>query len=546
MHQNATIEPATPELAAQEHLLPFLLNPHSYPHHPRTVRLVQTHASFVFIAPPYVYKIKKPVNFGFLNFSTLEKRLHFCEREVVLNSRLCPKVYLGVVPISARDGRFVLGGGRQIVEYAVWMRKLSDPCFLDQLVARQEVVPGDLNRITRVLKRFYEAQHPTKEIESWGRIGRLRVSTDENFRQTREFIGRTLSRPAFEAIRFFTDRFYSVHARLFASRIKERWIRDCHGDLHLEHIHLTPRTLHIYDCIEFNDRFRYVDVASDAAFLAMDLDFKGRPDLARHFATQMASALRDRGMPHLLDFYKCYRAYVRGKVESLHSIAHTTPEEGRQAAADRARRYFRLALEYAVAGSQPLVLVVMGRIASGKSTLAHALGAELGWDVYSSDCIRKRTAGYPLYERSSAAARRRLYSAAATEKTYRQLISAAEAQVRMNHSVILDATFSRRAHRALLEEHFANKGIACRFIEAQASDATVKQRLRMRGTKREEQSDARLEDFDLLTRLYELPVELPKEDRIPVRTNRSLQATLTAALSALAQTQVQTYERSTR
>jgi aminoglycoside phosphotransferase family enzyme/predicted kinase len=533
------MENQTKELTRQEQLLPFLLNPHSYPHRPRAVRLVQTHASFVFIAPPFVYKVKKPVNFGFLNFSTLEKRRHFCEREVALNRRLSPDMYLGVVPISAREGRFTFGEADQVVEYAVQMRKLADGYFLDQLVERDEVVAGDLNRITIVLKQFYQAQQPTEEIEAWGRIDQLRISTDENFRQTREFIGRTLSRPTFEVIRFYTDRFYSRHARLFASRIQERRIRDCHGDLHLEHIHVTPRALHIYDCIEFNDRFRYVDVANDAAFLAMDLDYEGRPDLARYFATAMASALSDDGMPRLMDFYKCYRAYVRGKVESLHSVAHAAPDEERQSSVERARRYFRLALQYAVTGSQPMALAVMGRIASGKSTIAQALGAELGWEVYSSDYLRKKMAGFPLYERSSAAARQRLYSAPMTEKTYDRLLTTAETKLQRGHSIILDATFARSAHRQLVAERFSKRGFAWRFLEAQASNATVKQRLRVRATKPGEVSDARLEDFDMLTNLYEPPRELPAARCLKIRTAGSLEMTVTKALQSLARIQVE-------
>jgi predicted kinase len=406
-------------------------------------------------------------------------------------------------------------------------------------------VPGDLDRIALTLKKFYFAQHPTEDIETWGRIERLRISTEENFRQTREFIGHTLTRPAFETIRSYTNGFYKRHAALFASRVRNKWIRDCHGDLHLEHIHVTPRALHIYDCIEFNDRFRYVDVANDAAFLAMDLDYEGRPDLARYFASHIASALNDDGMPHLMDFYKCYRAYVRGKVESLHSVAHAAPEAERQASAERARRYFRLALQYTVAGSQPLVLAVMGRIASGKSTLAHALGTELDWQVYSSDYIRKKLAGFPLYERSSAAARKRLYSASMTERTYDRLLTTAEAQLQKGLSVILDATFARREHRALLAERFGQRGLAWRVLEAQAGDASVKQRLRAREAKPEEVSDARFEDFGMLTRLYEPPVELPKDRRITISTNTPLETTTIAALKAIARAQVRNYDSPT-
>jgi aminoglycoside phosphotransferase family enzyme/predicted kinase len=514
------------------------LNPHSYPHRPKRVRLMQTHASFVFLAPPFVYKVKKPVNFGFLNFSTLEKRRHFCEREVALNRRLSPAMYLGVVPISVRGGRFVFGDGDEVVEYAVKMRKLSDGHFLDGLIARGAVGPRDIDRIAAVLTTFYRAQQPTAEVGTWGRIKTLKISTDENFRQTESFIGQTLSRPAFEAIRAFTHGFYSRHARLFAARLRERWIRDCHGDLHLEHIHLTPRALHIYDCIEFNDRFRYVDVASDVAFLAMDLDDKGRPDLARHFVAKMAAGLRDPGMLSLMDFYKCYRAYVRGKVESLHSVARAAPDVERQASVERARDYFRLALRYAVSGSRPLVIVVMGRIASGKSSLAVGLAGELGWEVVSSDRVRKEMAGLPLYERTSEAARARHYSNAMTARTYSRLFAEAEAAARSHRGIVLDATFATRAHREQMRARFDRRGLAWCVIEAHADDRTVQRRLREREARPEEISDARLDNFTALARLYQPPVELPKSQCMRVPTTVPPEATLTAALTALARRQI--------
>lgn len=526
------------EQEAQEHLLPFLLNPHSYPHHPRRVRLVQTHSSFVFIVAPLVYKVKKAVNFGFLNFSTLEKRRHYCEREVALNRRLSPTIYLGVVPIVRREDSFGFGGPGEVVEYAVKMRKLSDARFLDKLVERDSVTKAVLRRIAATLKSFYQAQHPTAEIEAWGRIDRLRISTDENFRQTEEFIGQTISTPAFESIRYYTDEFYRREAALFEARVRAGWIRDCHGDLHLEHIHITPRALNIYDCIEFNDRLRYVDVANDLAFLAMDLDYERRPDLARAFVAQMARSLRDDGMLRLLDFYKCYRAYVRGKVESLHGITRTAPEEERRASAERARRYFRLALNYTVAGSEPLVLMVMGRIASGKSTLARALGEELGWDVYSSDHLRKKMAGFPIYERSSEAARSRLYSAAMTRQTYQRLLSLAAEQVGKGQSIILDATFAQRAHRDLAAVTFQRRGIHYRFLEAQAGDEAVKRRLKAREAAANEVSDARFEDFQMLTSLYDPPRELALPTCVGIRTNASAGETVCRALIGLIRAQL--------
>ena len=520
-------------VAAQEKLLPFLLVRRSYPHKPRRVRMVRTHASFVFIAPPYVFKMKKAVNLDFLDFSTLEKRRHFCEREVELNRRLCADVYLGVMRITRKDGQFVFNGDGVAADYAVKMRLLSKGGFLKANLKRDEVQRHDLNRIARVLQKFYQTHPPAKEVLHWGRIDRLRLSTDENFRQTRRFVGRTISRPADEAIRAFTNQFYARHARVFAARVREQRIRDCHGDLRSEHVHLTPDALHIIDCIEFNDRFRYVDVANDIAFLAMDLDSAGRPDLARHFVAAMAKALEDEGMLRLMDFYKCYRAYVRGKVESLRSADAATDEEAKRAG-HRARRYFRLALNYAVAGSQPMVLAVMGRVGSGKSQFARAFGEALGWPVFSSDRVRKELAGAPVNQRSDAAIRHRLYSTSMTRRTYAALVKAAEHQIASGRGVILDATFGRRAQREQLQKRFTRGDVALHFLEMQANDATIRRWLAQRNVTNAEASDARLEDFAMLAKSYRAPDELTARDLTVVQSRLPLAQQLRQALAALA------------
>jgi aminoglycoside phosphotransferase family enzyme len=386
----------------------FLSDPRSYPGRLRTVRVLQTHASYVVLTARRVFKVKKPVDFGFLDFSTLEKRRHFCAREVALNRRLCPGVHLGVLPISLHQGRLAFGDAGRVVEYAVEMRRLPARDFILARMRRGEVGTPEVDAIVATLARFYAAQEPTRQIEQWGGVAKLRISTGENFRQTRPFVAATISRPAWEAIRRYTEAFFRRHRALFARRVREGRIRDCHGDLHLEHIHLSAEALTIYDCIEFNDRFRYIDVASDAAFLAMDFDFRGRPDLARHFARALAASLHDPALLTMLDFYKCYRAFVRGKVESFHGSGADIPVRERRASRELAGRYFRLALQYAVCGSEPMVLIIMGRAGSGKSTLAHALGGELGWDIFSADRVRKELAGVPLHVRGGARDRRKL------------------------------------------------------------------------------------------------------------------------------------------
>ncbi len=240
---------------------------------------MQTHISWVFIAPPFVFKVKKPVNFGFLDFSTLEKRRHFCEREIELNRRLCPEVYLRVIPIYKSASGFSFKAQGEIAEYSVMMKQLPAGSFLSELLAKGLVGETEINRVISCLHRFYESETPTPEIEQWGTPEKLKISTDENFRQVEPFVGKTISPVALETIRHFTNSFYATNEDLFRNRIRQHRIRDCHGDLHLDHVHLTPEATTIFDCIEFNDRFRFIDIANDLAFLAMDFDFEGKREL---------------------------------------------------------------------------------------------------------------------------------------------------------------------------------------------------------------------------------------------------------------------------
>jgi aminoglycoside phosphotransferase family enzyme/predicted kinase len=518
---------------SQEEIIAFLCDPRSYPDQPKRIRFLQTHASYVFLCSPYVFKVKKKVNFGFLDFSSLKNRRYYSEREVTLNRRLCPDIYLRVIPISFSAGKLAFGKGERVVEYAVKMRKLQDRYFMLRLLRHDKVTTKDLDRIVSRLKDFYEAETPTQKITAWGRIENLKISTGENFDQTKAFIGLTISREAFEAIAYYTALFYAQKSALFSARVQERRIRDCHGDLHLEHIHLAPETLSIFDCIEFNDRFRYIDVASDVAFLAMDLDHHDRPDLSRQITSRIADSLRDTGMLGLMDFYKCYRAYVRGKVESFQLARAEVPKTKQKRSRTQAERYFRLALRYALFGSEPTVLVIMGRAASGKSTLADALGSELGFEVISSDRTRKELAGVPLFQRVKGAARRDLYSEAMTNETYKKLFQYAKTQLDRHASLILDATFSRRDDRDELRRLLDSKSVNYRFIEAEAPDEVVKQRLEQRKGAIHVLSDARLEDFDMLMQSYQTPWEIDTHHRLHVATDRPITMTIAKTLKEL-------------
>ncbi|WP_138431446.1 AAA family ATPase [Fodinibius saliphilus] len=511
-----------------------------YPHKPEQVEHIQTHISHVFIAPPYVYKFKKPVDFGFLDYSTLKKRKKYCRREVNLNRRLSDDIYLGIISIVEQNGavEFVeeeLSVGN-VVEYAVKMRLLPEEYFLHTYLEDGSLTYDQLNRLANKLAEFYDGQDPDEEVLRWGKIENIKVNTDENFEQTKAFIGETIEQNSFDAIRHFTNEYFNQHQSLFEQRVQDKRIVDGHGDLHLEHIHITPDKVQIYDCIEFNERFRYGDLAVDLAFLAMDLDFNNRWKEERYFIDRMAKILEDPGLLSIIDFYKCYRAYVKGKVKSLQSGEEEVPKQERKKAAATAARYFKLSLRYALLGSHPKLLVVMGRVGTGKSTIARHLSHKLDIERFSSDRIRKKMAGLPLSERSPEEKRDELYSRQMSEKTYQALLDHAVECLGDGRSVILDATYSKRSARKKLIETVE---VPVLFVETEAPDAVIKERLQARDGQEDVVSDARREDFEALASTFEAPREIPREYMLKVSTDCSVSTSRERLYKKLADINIQ-------
>jgi len=322
-----------------------LLNPGIYPDLPKKIQLIETHISLLFLTGSYVYKVKKPVDFGFLDFTTLEKRKYFCEQEVRLNRRLSPDIYLGVVNITCDGDRVSFDGRGEVEEYAVKMKQIPEELLMDKLLDRGRVTPEMIKAVSEKLVRFYSEAETSELIKSFARPERVKQDTDENFEQTEKYIGVTISKDTFEEVQRRTNEFFRVRNKIFHLRIASDRIRDCHGDLRLEHIFWGDE-IAIFDCIEFNERFRYTDVTADIAFLAMDLDCHGREDLTGHLVRTYIEKSGDREITNILDFYKCYRAYVRGKVESFRLDDPNIPEKEKKEALKRAQKYFELSHRY--------------------------------------------------------------------------------------------------------------------------------------------------------------------------------------------------------
>jgi aminoglycoside phosphotransferase family enzyme/predicted kinase len=476
--------------------LAALLTPQAYPHRSERVEMRQTHISWVFLVGDLVYKVKKPLHLAFLDYSTLERRRHFCHEEVRLNRRLAPDVYLGVVPILRRGSAFevgVLGGeptaGEVVEDYAVVMRRLPEERMLDRLLRRQGAGAMPVDAIAERLAGFHRGC-PVGAAARWGSVEAIRELVLANLHETDPFVGDTLRRVDRELVEGAEARFIVTHRGLLVRRVERGFVREVHGDLRPEHICLTDDRIVVFDCVEFSERFRTCDVASEIAFLTMELDFLGFPELSEDLVRAYAAHSADDEIKSLLPFYGAYRAYVRGKVESLKSREREVPAPEREAARESADRYFRLASRYA-RGPRPAALVaVLGLSGTGKSTVARVASELTGFPVYSSDVVRKE-----IGRREGVTEPERLYAAELSRRTYQALRERAERRIAAGGGVIVDATFQDEVERLALAELAARRAVPLLLVECRAEEATVRRRLDERSARGDSVSDATWEVY---------------------------------------------------
>lgn len=484
------------------------------------VEVRETHASVVFLVGGDVYKLKKPVNFGFLDYSTLARRRLMCRREVELNRRLAPGVYLGVIPITKGPTGFALGGRGQTVDYLVHMRRLDDEESLAALVRSGRATEVDVRRVARRIAAFHAQAARGPSIDRFGRPAAITRNHEENFAQVRPFVGSVISRETFDEIASGARRFLANERETLLSRVAAGNIRDGHGDLRAEHVYLEDG-IEIIDCIEFNRRFRYADTAADLAFLAMDLDALGAPDLSRALVAEYARAAGDDVAP-VIRFYLCYRAFTRGKVACLRSSQPGQPQAARDAEVAEARRYFHLALKYARADSRPVLVLMAGLTGTGKSTLAAALGDVLAAEVVTADEVRKRLAGISAGEHRDDPLDSGLYAPEVNVQVYGALLAAAESALLRGRSVILDGTYRRRSDRDAAR--FLARRIGARFaaVECLAPDEVVRERIEQRRAEVSSWSDGRWEVYLQQRAAFEPLDEIASLERVIVDASAPL------------------------
>jgi aminoglycoside phosphotransferase family enzyme/predicted kinase len=508
-------------------LLEDLLRPAAYPApRPASVRLITTHISWVFVTDHDVWKVKRPVDYGFVDYSTLERRQHFCHEELRVNRRLAPHVYLDVVPVRLNDGRHGFTPRGTIVDYAVRMRRLDEAWSAASLLRRGRLTHEHLVRLAGRLVAFYATTVPASTPRS---LNVVHANVDENFAQVRPFLGRFVDAQTFAVVRNWQLERLAHDAAAFEARQAQGCIRDGHGDLRLEHVYFDRGVPIVIDAIEFNERFRIADVAADVAFLAMELDARSHPELASSFLAAFARESDDYDLYAVVDFYLSYRAWVRGKVAGLLAADPSTERDKAQRKTREAEGLFALARAYCEArGQAQPVIAVGGVIGAGKSTLASAVGVSLSLPVIDSDRTRKALAGVLATERAPMKA----YTPAFNERTFDEVFRRAEVVMRSGRGVIFDATFRDRALR-LRARALANRyDRPFRFVETICDDTTLRARLRARaaGTS---VSDATEDLLDKIRGEFEAVTELEPEEYVRVDTTLPQEVQVDAVRNAL-------------
>ena len=498
-----------------EELHQRLLDPHVYPSPPGTIELRETHASCVYLTNHKVYKIKKPVNFGFLDFSTLERRHHFCQQEILLNRRFAPNTYLGVVPIRLHNGELLIDGKEgEIIEYAVVMRRLPEERMLDHLVEDHDPdLPDEAVRLGTSLAQMHkDCQICRGETEDAATV--VQRNWEENFNQTEHYAGVTIRQDALDLLRERMHLAIDNLRRQMQEREAAGRVRDGHGDLHADHICLTY-PICIYDCIEFNRRFRVGDILADLAFLLMDLDKRGRQDLARIIEQTWSTLLGEEINPALLRFYEIYRAFVRGKVNSFLVDDPELPESERTVATVRAKEYFDLALGYFV---PPTLFITCGAMGVGKTTLSRALSLAVRGTHLRSDIVRKELFGLDPRQHHPEAFGEGLYDPVRSRQTYEQLLKLAGTEVAAGQTVIVDAAFGDQEERQRFRQLASAAGLPFVLLYLHCDEELTRQRLTQRWEDGTDPSDGRPEILQQQLRSFTQPT--PEENAIIIDTGR--------------------------
>jgi aminoglycoside phosphotransferase family enzyme/predicted kinase len=468
-------------------LIAALQNPALYPHPVDGFQVIETHISWVLLTGSYAYKVKKPVNFGFLDFTSLEAREHFCGEELRLNQRLTDDLYLEVLPVTGSIEAPQLGGEGPAIEYVLKMRQFPQTGLLNSLQAKGELTTAHIDAMAAQIARFHLSTPTVPAEHEAGTPENVMAPVRQNFDQIRPFLSDKADLQQLEALQAWAESSFDRLKPLFVQRKAEGFIRECHGDIHLGNVTVIDGNIVIFDCIEFNEPFRFTDVYADTAFLAMDLEDRGLKCLARRFISQYLELTGDYQGLELLNFYKAYRALVRAKVSLFSMPADATPVQ-RATTLRQYRTYANLAESYSTIPSR-FMAITHGVSAVGKSHVAMRLVEALGAIRLRSDVERKRLFGEQTVANDSQAG---IYSADASAATYKRLHEIAADILHAGFPVVIDATYLKRDQRDSAAKVAEATGAPFLILDCNAPQAVIESWLAVRQAEKQDPSDATL------------------------------------------------------
>jgi len=503
------------DIAMQDLLVSALRDPGAYVHPVGVVRHIETHISHVLLAGGFAYKIKKPLDLGFLDFSSLAKRRHFCAEELRLNGRLAPHIYLEVVPITGTPDRPQMGGAGEAIEYAVKMRR-----FPQQALLNTRPLDGELiERLAEVVAAFHGRIPAVDSSAPYGSPDLVVAPMRENFRQVRGRVETAEDLQRLDHLEAWTETCFAKLRGCLAERRQQGWIRECHGDMHLGNIALVDGQIVIFDGIEFNPALRWIDTMSELAFLVMDLLHAGRPRLARRLLDRYLQVTGDYAGLRILVFYQVYRAMVRAKVTAIRLAQPDLEPQHRPAVRNEYLSYLELA-EGFVRPPQPALIITCGVSGSGKSTLAGILAERLPGVRIRSDVERKRLFSLEATARTGSGRDQGIYAPAVSSATYGRLLELADRVVSAGETAIIDATFLKRAQRAPFQAFADTRGLPYLILLAEAPEVLLRQRVERRLARGRDPSEATLAVLEAQLEVLQPPDSQESRRTVLVNSDR--------------------------
>ncbi|PID44562.1 MAG: hypothetical protein CSA52_01775 [Gammaproteobacteria bacterium] len=476
-------------------LITALQSAELYDHDVESFQLIETHISQVILTGEYAYKIKKPVDFGFLDFSTLEKRHHFCKEELRLNQRLAPDLYLNLITITGTPEAPVIDGDGPVLEYAIKMKQFPQEGLFDKLQAEQKITSSHIAELGQLIAHFHLNIEPAPADSRFGTPDQVYAPVNQNFEQIREMIDQPALLGQLENLEAWAKATFDRLQPLFEKRKAEGFIRECHGDIHLGNITLYQGKVVLFDCIEFNDDFRWTDTMSDLAFILMDLQERGLDSYARTLLNQYLAITGDYDGLALLHFYQAYRAMVRAKI-ALFTRASPGMDEAMQARLLASYTKYADLAETCSMVPACACLIGHGVSGSGKSTIGKTLIENFGAIHIRSDAERKRLFDLAATESSRSEPDGGIYTKEATQRTYQRLHDLAQTILQAGYTVFIDATNLLASQRDGFQQVAEENGVPGVLISCQTDENIVRQWITQRQGRGQDASEATLEVLD--------------------------------------------------